>query len=74
LDKVTVRAARVNANYTQAEIADKMGVSRATINAWECGRIKMKPHQIFAFCYICGVTEDALILPTESTNVDETEE
>lgn len=73
MDKVTIRAARVNANYTQAEIADKMGVSRATINAWERGRVKMKPHQIFAFCYICGVTEDLLILPTESTNVDEAE-
>ena len=72
--RFTVAGARVNAGYTQGGIADKMGVSRATINAWECGRIKMKPHQIFAFCYICGVTEDALILPTESTNVDETEE
>lgn len=69
--KITAKAAMVNAGYTQTSLADKLKVSRATINAWMRGRVALKPHQIFAFCYVCGISEDELILPTLSTNVDE---
>ena len=68
--KLTLEAARTNAGYTQAELADKLKVSRATVNAWECGRAPMKPHHIFAFCYITGISEDDILLPEKSTNVD----
>lgn len=69
--KITAEAAMVNAGYTQTSLADKLKVSRATVNAWMCGRVALKPHQIFAFCYVCGISEDDLILPILSTNVDE---
>ena len=69
--KITAEAAMVNAGYTQTSLADKLKVSRATVNAWMCGRVALKPHQIFAFCYVCGISEDDLILPEVSTNVDE---
>lgn len=69
--KITAEAAMVNAGYTQTSLADKLKVSRATVNAWMCGRVALKPHQIFAFCYVCGISEDDLILPVLSTNVDE---
>lgn len=69
--KITTEAAMVNAGYTQTSLADKLKVSRATVNAWMCGRVALKPHQIFAFCYVCGISEDDLILPVLSTNVDE---
>lgn len=69
--KITVEAAMVNAGYTQTSLADKLKVSRATVNAWMCGRVALKPHQIFAFCYVCGISEDDLILPVLSTKVDE---
>lgn len=35
--KITMRAARVNAGYTQAEAAVLIGVSAATIQNWENG-------------------------------------
>ena len=73
MPKITLRAARINAGLTQDKLAEKLKVSRATVNAWECGRTEMKPHHVFAFCYVCGISEDDLILPTVSTNVDEEE-
>ncbi len=42
-EKITLKAARVNAGLTQKEVAGKMGVSVQTINKWEnkSGTIKM---------------------------------
>lgn len=34
-EKITLKAARVNAGLTQKEVAEKMGVSTQTINKWE---------------------------------------
>lgn len=34
-EKITLKAARVNAGLTQKEVAEKMGVSIQTINKWE---------------------------------------
>ncbi len=56
--KISMEAARVNAGYTQEELAQKMGVSRTTINAWECGRIEVKPLYLYAFCHLVGMDED----------------
>lgn len=36
--KITLEAARVNAHLTQSEAAEKLGVSRSTIQSWESGR------------------------------------
>lgn len=67
MPKITLRAARVNAGFTQDELAEKLKVSRATVNAWECGRAELKPHHLYAFCYATGVSEDDIILPVKST-------
>ena len=67
MHKITLRAARVNAGYTQDELAEKLKVSRATVNAWECGRADLKPHHLYAFCYATGVSEDDILLPVKST-------
>ena len=36
--KITLEAARVNAKYTQAEAAEMLGISRATLQNYEAGR------------------------------------
>lgn len=69
MPKITLSAARVNAGYTQGELAEKMGVSRATVNAWELGRAEMKPHHVYAFCYVTHMSEDDILLP-KKRNVD----
>ena len=36
--KISLTAARVNANLTQKQLATKCGVSESTVIAWETGR------------------------------------
>lgn len=65
--KITLEAARVNTRLTQQELADKMGVSRATVNNWETGKTEMKTAYLYMFCGITGFTEDEILLPVKST-------
>ena len=67
MPKITLKAARINAGFTQGTLAEKLKVSRATVNAWECGRAEMKPHHVYAFCYATGMSEDDILLPKKST-------
>lgn len=65
--KITLEAARVNAGFTQAELAEKMGVSRATVINWEAGKSDMKAAYLYMFCGLTGLTEDDILLPEKST-------
>lgn len=65
--KITMEAARVNAGYTQAELADRMGVSRATVIDWESGKREIKTAYLFMFCRLTGFSEDDILLPIKST-------
>lgn len=65
--KISLAAARVNANLSQQELADKMGVSRTTVVKWESGEREMKTAYVYMFCNITGFTEDDLLLPIKST-------
>lgn len=73
MPKLTLEAARVNAGYSQAKLAEILEVSRATVNAWERGRTPMKPHYVFAFCHVVGVSEDDILLPKKSTESEQEE-
>lgn len=42
---ITQKAARINAGLTQREVAEILGVRRATICKWEKGQVKMKDYQ-----------------------------
>lgn len=66
MPKITLEAARVNTKLTQAELAEKMGVSRETVLSWETGRRKMRPAYLYMFCDITGFSEDDIILPEKS--------
>ena len=63
--KITLEAARVNAGLTQAELAEKMDVSRETIRAWETGAREMKTAYFYMFCDIVGISKDHIFLPSE---------
>lgn len=65
--KLTLAAARTAANMTQAEIADKMDVSRQTVIDWESGKREMKTAYLYMFCGITGFSEDDILLPGKST-------
>jgi len=65
--KITMEAARVNAGLTQAALAEKMGVSRATVIDWESGKREIKTAYLYMFCRLTGFSEDDILLPMKST-------
>lgn len=63
--KISMNAARVNAGFTQEEIAEKLGISRQTYASWETGKTEMKIAHFIAFCQVTGFSTDDVFLPCE---------
>jgi len=56
--KITLAAARVNAGYTQEEVATILKVALSTIRNWESGRTLPKQPMIEKLCALYGVPYD----------------
>lgn len=61
--KISLAAARVNANMTQTEVAEKMHVSKQTIVNWEKGKIIPGTAQLSFLCKLCSFPVDNIFLP-----------
>lgn len=61
--KISLRAARVNANLKQVEVASRIGVSKKSLANWENGRIPPKATILMKLCDIYGVPIDLISLP-----------
>ena len=65
--KISIRAARVNAGYSQKETADRLGVSSKTLGNWENGITFPPADKISLICALYGVSYDNLnFLPSDS--------
>ena len=53
--KISLKAARVNADLTQQEAADKLGISKHTVINWELGRTKPKKCVLIALAKIYNI-------------------
>ena len=62
--KISMAAARVNAQLTQAEMAGIMHVSKQTIINWEKGKVIPGPAQFKMFCEVCKAPTDIIFLPS----------
>ena len=62
--QITLEAARVNAKLTQAEAAEKLGVSRQTLINWEKGKKPLKVADIKILSYVYNIPEDNIFLPS----------
>ena len=60
MPRFTLKAARVNANLTQSQVATKLDISIATLKNWESGKTFPKQPQIEALCEIYKVSYDNL--------------
>lgn len=63
--KLTLKAARVNAGFTQKEAAEKLGISNATLCKWEQGSSMPNIQQVQQICDLYAVSYDNLIFLVE---------
>ena len=52
---------RKKSGLTQLQIADSLGVSKATYSAWETGRAKLGEDRIVALCDLFGCTPNDIL-------------
>lgn len=60
--RLSLRAARVNARFSQSGLAEKIGVSKSTISRWETGVLPIPENFLSQICDLCGVKKDDLVL------------
>ncbi|MDU2209363.1 MAG: helix-turn-helix transcriptional regulator [Veillonella sp.] len=61
--KISLKAARVNANLSQEKVAKKMKKSKLTINNWENGKTEIDYANLITLCNLYSVTIDDIVLP-----------
>jgi len=65
--QISLKAARVNANMTQEDVARKLRKGKQTIVNWENGRTVMKVNDFTRLCDLYGLEPRDIFLPTQST-------
>lgn len=68
--RISLKAARVNAGYTVAEVANKIGITERTLANWEKYETYPRVDQLFPLCdlYGCDIY-DLIFLRGSSRNV-----
>ena len=64
---VTMAAWRKNANMSQEEMANKMGISREYYNKLENGEAPMQTYMQYAFSHVVGINLEHIIFPMKSS-------
>lgn len=58
--EITIRAARINAGYTQEKAARELGINRTTLIDWERGKRQVKAKWLNKLCELYGVPENQI--------------
>jgi DNA-binding XRE family transcriptional regulator len=61
--KVTIKAARINANMLQATVAKELKISQKTLTNWENGKTHPTASALLKMCELYKVPLDLIILP-----------
>lgn len=67
MEKITLKAARVNAGMTQTQVAAIGNVNPATVSRWESGKAKPNGLEAMGLAYLYGVNVDDFIMPEPTT-------
>lgn len=65
---ISLKAARANANLTQAEVAKHVHKSKQTIVNWEKGKTFIDEGNFKLLCDLYKMPSDNIFLPYKSTN------
>ena len=69
MQQYSVKELRVRNNLTQAQSAEKLGVSTQTYNAWEKDISKVPIGKVAAIAILYGVTIGEIFLPNNMKNI-----
>ena len=61
--QITLKAARVNANLTQVEVAKRLHKNKQTIINWESGKTKVSATDLLVLCDMYKIPPWAIHLP-----------
>lgn len=64
--KISLKAARVNANLTQEDAAKQLRKGKQTITNWENGYTTIDTANFMALCSLYGVRPNDIFLPKRS--------
>lgn len=67
MKQISIKAARVNTDLTQSEMAEKLGISLSLYQDIESGLREIKPIELYALCHVTGFAESELKLPKVSS-------
>lgn len=65
LRTLSIKAARVERGYSQEALAQKLGIGKRTLIAWENGEVAIKPVSMFALAYVLNYDIDELRVPSK---------
>lgn len=65
--KISLKAARINAELTQEAVAAMLKKSKVTIINWEKGKTSIDKGNFDALCRLYSVDEDNIFLPSIAT-------
>lgn len=71
MDKISMEAARVAAKLSQAECAEKMGITREWYGKLERGEAPIQTYMLYAFACVTGFSVDNISLPTKSSKSEQ---
>ena len=60
--ELSLKAARVNANLTQKQVAEKLGKNPMTIASWEKGKTSPSIKNLYRLCKLYGVPTGRIFL------------
>ena len=63
MQKITLAMARASCGLSQAELAEKVGVSRLTLQKWEKGKTDMRVKHLQKISEITGISMDDFFIP-----------
>jgi len=67
MPQISLAAARVNAGFSQEELAKILEVDRQTIINWEKGHTKISGEWLLMWAQVCNFPIDYIFLPNKST-------
>lgn len=58
--KINLRAARVNAELEQSDVARELGINICTVSSWETGKTRPSLENFRKMCRLYGCPEDMI--------------